>query len=389
MAFQRQPAATRGFERAEYVARLASVQAGMQASDIDVLLLNTEPEVRYFSGFTTQFWQSPTRPWYLLVPRQGELIAVIPAIGEMLMKQTWVGDIRCWSSPDPIDDGVTLLADALQGCTSKSARIGILKGTETSLRMPLNDYETLLKLTRGCEYVDATSLVQSLRQVKSPAEIEKIRTSALAASHAFSQVPDILHTGMAERQIFQTFKHSCLNAGVDDVSYLVGAARADGYDDIIAPPSDRTICDGDVLILDTGCVYDGYFCDFDRNFAFTGVDGKTADAYKRVHESIDEALLMVKSGVTCAELCETMNRILGSSDNMVGRMGHGLGMQLTESPSITSFDETVLCDGMVMTLEPGLAYGDGKVMVHEENLVVRDNGYELLSIRAAAEIPII
>ncbi len=389
MTFQELPAAARGFERSEFVTRLVNVQAGLKAKDIDVLLLNTEPEVRYFSGFTTQFWQSPTRPWYLLIPQQGELIAVIPAIGEPLMKQTWVNDIRCWSSPDPVDDGVTLLADALQACASKSARIGMLKGTETSLRMPLNDYETLLQLTSGCEYVDATDLVQSLRQVKSAAEIEKIRTAAMAASHAFHQVPDILHTGMTERQIFQTFKHSCLNAGGDDVSYLVGAARPDGYDDIIAPPSDRTICDGDVLILDTGCVYDGYFCDFDRNFAFTRVDTKTADAYKRTHESIDAALLMIKSGITCAELCETMNQVLGSSDNMVGRMGHGLGMQLTESPSITRHDETVLRDGMVMTLEPGLAYGDGKVMVHEENLVVRDNGYELLSIRAAAEIPII
>ena len=64
-------------------------------------------------------------------------------------------------------------------------------------------------------------------------------------------------------------------------------------------------------------------------------------------------------------------------------------MQLTETPSITQMDQTVLRDGMVMTLEPCLNYGDGKVMVHEENLVVRDDGYELLSHRASAEILII
>ena len=381
--------ANRGFERTEFEARLAAVQAGMLSKDFDALLLTTEPEVRYFTGFTTQFWQSPTRPWYVIVPQQGELIAVIPAIGEPLMQRTWVRDIRCWSSPDPDDDGVSLLASTILECIAGSARVGLLMGPETLLRMPLNDYAALQSKTPMCEFVDATALVYSLRQIKSDAEIEKIRSAAVAASVAFEQLPQQVRTGDTERHIFQTFKHSCLDAGVDDVSYLVGVTSPSGYDDIIAPATDRVTQSGDVLILDTGCIVDGYFCDFDRNYAFSTVDDKTADAYKRTHESIDAALSMIKSGVTCAELYASMNKVLGNESNMVGRMGHGLGMQLTETPSITQTDQTVLRDGMVMTLEPCLNYGDGKVMVHEENLVVRDDGYELLSHRASAEILII
>ena len=75
--------------------------------------------------------------------------------------------------------------------------------------------------------------------------------------------------------------------------------------------------------------------------------------------------------------------------NNVGRLGHGLGMQLTESPSITSFDHTEMKPGMVMTLEPGLPYGNGKIMVHEENIVIRAHGAELLTTRTSAEISII
>ena len=70
-------------------------------------------------------------------------------------------------------------------------------------------------------------------------------------------------------------------------------------------------------------------------------------------------------------------------------MGHGLGMQVTEWPSHTSSDDTVIEENMVLTLEPGLMWAPGKAMVHEENLVVRANGAELLSHRAAPELSII
>ena len=70
-------------------------------------------------------------------------------------------------------------------------------------------------------------------------------------------------------------------------------------------------------------------------------------------------------------------------------MGHGLGMQLTEWPSNTPTDGTVLEPGVVLTLEPGMEFAPGKQMVHEENIVIRDDGAEWLSRRAPDEMPII
>ena len=80
---------------------------------------------------------------------------------------------------------------------------------------------------------------------------------------------------------------------------------------------------------------------------------------------------------------------LDDSGGDIGRLGHGLGMQLTEQPSHAAFDTTVLEDGMVLTLEPSLGYGAGLMMVHEENIVVRDSGVELLTKRAAPDLPIL
>ena len=97
----------RGFPDAEFQGRVAKAQHLMGQRGLDALLLTCETDVRYFTGYLTRFWESPTRPWFLVVPASGAPVAVIPSIGAALMAQTWVRDIRTWSSPDLQDDGIT------------------------------------------------------------------------------------------------------------------------------------------------------------------------------------------------------------------------------------------------------------------------------------------
>ena len=68
----------RGFEIAEFTSRCSKAQLAMAASDIGALLLTSEADIRYFTGFMTQFWQSPTRPWFVLIPASGKPVAIIP-----------------------------------------------------------------------------------------------------------------------------------------------------------------------------------------------------------------------------------------------------------------------------------------------------------------------
>ncbi|MEZ5876760.1 MAG: aminopeptidase P family N-terminal domain-containing protein [Tepidamorphaceae bacterium] len=71
----------RGFPQAEFAQRTERAQALMAQADLDALLLTTEAEIRYFTGYLTRFWESPTRPWFLIVPAFGKPAAVIPGIG--------------------------------------------------------------------------------------------------------------------------------------------------------------------------------------------------------------------------------------------------------------------------------------------------------------------
>jgi Xaa-Pro dipeptidase len=173
---------------------------------------------------------------------------------------------------------------------------------------------------------------------------------------------------------------------------LVGSAGTGGYVDVISPPPSRPLQLGDVLMMDTGCVWDGYFCDFDRNWAIGHADDGAKRAYDVLWRATQAGLAAAKPGNTCRDLFVAMSGIIAELDDSggdIGRLGHGLGMQLTEQPSHAAFDNTVLQDGMVLTLEPSLSYGNGLMMVHEENIVVRDTGVELLTKRAAPDLPIL
>lgn len=381
----------RGFPVSEFEARLAKAQSLMQAEGLAAMLLNTEPEVRYFSGFLSQFWQSPTRPWFMVIPATGKPIAVIPEIGRACMSNTWIEDIRTWDAPNPNDDGVSLLADTLSEVAGSNGAIGVMKGAESHIRMPMADYEKLIALLSRNPIHDCNELVRGLRVVKSELEIDKIRYTAQAASRAFLRVPEFVSIGMSDRETFQAMKHELLNEGVDDVSYLVSGSGQEGYGDIISPPSQRKLQSGDVVILDTGCIWDGYFCDFDRNYSIGKPLKKVADAHRIIWDATEAGLEICKPGSTCAELFQTMNKAMGLGDDAgsVGRLGHGLGMQLTEHPSHAAFDQTILQEGMVLTLEPGYEFAPGKMMVHEENIVVRADGAELLSTRISREIVVI
>jgi len=382
----------RGFPVAEFEARLSRAQSLMSAQDLDGILLMTEPEVRYFSGFHTLFWQSPTRPWFLFLPSNGKPIAIIPEIGAALMRETWVDDIRTWSAPSPADDGISLLLELLTPLSNQGGRLGVMKGHETNLRMPLSDYEKLMSSLPGINLVDSTQLVRSLRMVKSEAEIEKIAHICGIASNAFDRANDIFYKGQPFAEVCRAFRMECLAQGADDVPYLAGGADHGGYRDIISPPSERPLQSGDILMLDTGATFDGYYCDFDRNFAIERDDELSRRAHDTLWRATEAGLEAARPGNTCRQLFQAMSNVIAEMDcpeGDVGRMGHGLGMQLTEQPSHAVFDETILEENMVITLEPSLGYGDGQIMVHEENIVVQNGAPRLLSRRAPQQLSII
>ena len=376
------------FPASEFRARVSVLQKRMAASGLDALILTTAADVFYVTGFLTRFWESPARPWFVVVPAQGDPIAVIPSIGAELMGKTWLADIRTWTSPDLADDGVSLLVQTLSEVVPQSGRIGTPMGHETSLRMPLGDYARVQAALGGRQFVDATDVVQRTREVKSEAEIDRIRDACAVADRAFTRVPEIAGAGVPLDQVFRDFQRLLLQEGADWVPYLAGGAGQGGYGDVISPADATPLKNGDILMLDTGAVKAGYFCDFDRNWAIGHADDAAKQAYETLYAATDAGLAAAKPGATASDVYHAMATVLGGETD-AGRIGHGLGLNLTEWPSLIATDHTELRAGMVLTLEPGLDIAPGRLMVFEENIVVRAHGAEFLSTRAAPNLPVI
>jgi len=385
-------APARGFPLAEFEARAERARALMTGAELDALFVTSEQHVRWFTGFDSQFWASPTRPWFVIVPREGGLIAVIPEIGGPVMAKTWVDDIRTWPAPVPEDDGVSLVCDALSSLPRQFGRIGAEMGPEMVLRMPAADFLRIGETIAPLEFADGTPVLRRLRGVKSPAEIDRIRHVCQLTSEAFLALPGKLSAGMTEWEACREMRIEVLRRGADSSPYMMGVAGPGGYDNIIMGPRDRAIEAGDILIIDTGTTFDGYFCDFDRNFAFGPPTEEVRRAYDTVYRATDAGIAAARPGATTTDLWRVMTAVLdpyGAVANNVGRLGHGLGLQLTEGPSNKPGDDTVLRPGMVMTMEPGMEFAPGKMMVHEENVVITEDGCELLTKRAPPEMAVV
>ena len=382
----------RGFTVNEYENRLESIQKLMFEAKMDAILLTTQVDIEYYTGFKSQFFQSPTRPWYVLIPSSGKPKAIIPTIGESGMRATWIDDIQTWTSPNPEDDGVSILLSTIKSLMVNHKSLGVPKTLESTLRMPLEDYETLVNKLPGIEIKDANKIMRRVRFIKSEAEIEKIRHICRITSQGFIDLEGFLRVGESEQENCRRFKQHLLKLGVDDSPYIVSGSGQEGYGSIIMGPTDKIIEEGDLFIIDTGSVFDSYYCDFDRNYAFGSISEKAKKAYRVTYEATEAGFKAAQVGNTTSDIFNAMNNVLqkgGALGNTVGRLGHGLGMQLTEWPSNTASDNTVLEPGVVLTLEPGMAFLPGKEMVHEENIVITEDGPEWLSIRAAEELPII
>ena len=377
------------FPPEEFDRRCAALQAGMARQGLDALLLTSAADIFYVTGFLTRFWESPARPWFLVLPASGAPTAVIPEIGRYLMSHCRIGEIRGWSAPDPQDDGVFLLTETLSDLVPQTGSIGLPMGLETSLRMPLGDYQRVVTALAPRRFVDATDVVQRVREIKSEGEITKIRQICQIADRAFDRVPEVVARAPMLDAVFRGFQAALLEEGADWVSYTAGGAGQGGYGDVISPAGAVPLTPGDILMLDTGAVKDGYFCDFDRNYAIGPASEAARRAHAALYEVTDAALSQLRPGMLACDVHHLLTQGLTALGATAGggRLGHGLGVTLTEWPSFTDRDQTVLRENMVLTLEPAVEIAEGKILVHEENIVLRAEGPELLSRRCPADLP--
>ena len=381
----------RGFAKEEFEQRLIRAQKIMKSYKLDGLLLTSPQNIRYFTGYDSQFWESPTRPWFVVVPSSGKPIGIVPEIGESEFKKTWLDDIKSWPSPRPDDEGISLVKSTLDDLQKIYGQIGAEFGKEMAIRMPVRDLLKLKEIIKTY-IVDGSDAIWDMRMIKTNNEIERIKFICSIASDAYNSLPAKLAIGDTERAAVNKLKIDILNRGADNVPFMPGISGPGGVSQIVCGPSDRILENGDILFIDTGSTFDGYFCDFDRNFAFGSVSSDVERVNEVLWQATEAGIKAAVPGATTLDVFNAMNKIIedgGAIGNNVGRLGHGLGLQLTEPPSHRPEEKTIIKENMVLTIEPGMEYEKDKMLVHEENIVIHKDSAELITKRAPREIPII
>ena len=381
----------KGFADEEFENRTLRAQEIMHEYQLDGILLTTPQNIRYFTGYDSQFWESPTRPWFVIVPLSGKPIAIVPEIGESEFKKTWLDEIKTWPSPRPEDEGVSLLKSNLENVKKTFGQIGLELGSEMALRMPISDFLKLKEVV-GTNLVDGSNAIWDMRMIKTNEELKKIKFVCSIASDAYNVLPSTLSIGNTEREAVHKLKIDILNRGADSVPFMPGISGQGGVSQIVCGPTDRILDDGDILFIDTGSTFDGYFCDFDRNYAFGRVASDVEKVYQILWQATEIGIKTAIPGATTNDIFNAMNKVIqdgGTIGNNVGRLGHGLGLQLTEPPSHRLGEKTVIKENMVLTIEPAMEYAPGKMIVHEENIIIQQDGAELITKRAPKEIPVI
>lgn len=368
------------FPRAEYEARARALETALARAGLDALLVTWHTNLAYYTGYRPVAATSMmTRPCAaLLSPGRPPALWVHTFVADDARASAWFDDVRTYAGLTglPVDEV------AAEARARGVRRVGAELGAEQRLGMPLADFTTLREKLPAVEWQDASRLIWAQRARKSAAELDCLRRAGQATARAYETVLPTVAAGMTEREVGRRLQQALLEAGGDEVGFLMMTSGPGHYGRISGRPTDRRLERGDLVWIDMGARVNGYWADFSR----AAVIGGATDRQRRLQELVRAATARgverAGPGVAVGEIvraCEDEMRRRGESITFAaGRVGHGLGLNLTEFPHVALYDDTVLEPGMAITVEPGLVEDCGTFHV-EENLIVTETGVEVTS----------
>lgn len=240
----------------------------------------------------------------------------------------------------------------------------------------------LYKSKVQCELLPMEGIVEKIRVIKDESELQLIKKAAEIADKAFEHMLKFIKTGMTEREIGLELEFHMKKLGATDLSFPSIVASGVRSSLPHGEATDKVVNKGEFLTLDYGCVYEGYCSDMTRTVVIGEPSEKMIEVYNTVLEAQERALKAYRPGASAIDVDETARgyiREKGYGDYFGHGLGHGVGREIHEAPSVGYRSTEKLKTGMVVTDEPGIYIpGFGGVRV-EDLLVITENGSEVLS----------
>lgn len=353
----------------ERAARIAHAQKLMAEAKpaFDAIFIAPGTALYYFTG--VHWWPSERLLGFFIL-RSGDPLVVCAAFEEGRLREQlhFPADIRVWQE----DESPTqLAARSLADRGLRTGRIGVEEFAQFTF------FDHLRQAAPAFEYTSADPVTIACRGVKSDHELELMRLACGATCDVFRAVFASLQPGMSQAQIGNLVEAGHAKMGLrGDALVLIGASAALPHGSI----KPQTLREGDVILIDGGCILEGYHSDVTR----TGVFGKPSEKVRQVYEIVrraqDAALDAARSGRLSGTVDDAARAVITDAGYGPGykffahRLGHGIGLDEHEHPYLVRGSKTVLAPGMTFSNEPGI-YIPGEFGLRcEDDMVITESG---------------
>ncbi|AJS59737.1 M24 family metallopeptidase [Paenibacillus sp. IHBB 10380] len=349
--------------------RLTQLDSTMQQQGLDSLLITDPKHVYYLTGFASDPHE---RFLGLTLTRGEEPVLIVPALDEEAAHAA--SSVQHIVSHTDTDNPYLLLQQHLKGSIHS---LGIEKDQLTVAK-----FELLQRFLQVQSYQDVGPLLRDIRVLKTPEELVRMK-------HAIHLIEEVLRQGLTQVKVGVTEIEL-----VAELEYLMKKLGADGpsfQTMVLSGPNTalphgsagtRKIQDGDLLMFDMGVFANGYASDITRTFAIGDISQELTTIYNTVLEANLQGIQAIKPGVTLASIDQAARNVInlaGYGPQFMHRLGHGLGMDVHEYPSVHGSNQDLVQAGMVFTVEPGVyVSGLGGVRI-EDDIVVTKEGVEVLT----------
>lgn len=355
-------------------ARLDKLNASLRTSDLDAVILNPGPTLKYLTGLGFHLME---RPVVLFFAKDREPAIVLPEL-ELQKVASLPYKLQVFPYPENPSEWDAAFRKAVQALGLGGKRIGV---EPRNLR--LLEFRYVKDGAPEADFPDASEVLGGLRLRKDQAEVEAMRNAVRIAQSALEATQPLIKIGMTERELSSELVTQLLKHGSEpEMPFSPIVSGGPNSANPHASPTGRKLQAGDLLVIDWGATHEGYISDLTRTFAVGEVD----EEYRKIHKIVQEAnaagRAAARPGVPCADVDRAAREVIetsGYGKYFTHRTGHGIGMEGHEEPYMRGDNMQILEPGMAFTVEPGI-YLPGRNGVRiEDNVVITETGAESLS----------
>jgi Xaa-Pro dipeptidase len=345
---------------------LQDLRGWLTRHNLDAVYVTKPVSIAYLTGFSTE----PFERLMALAVRPDRATLIVPALElENASRHADQAEVVSWRDGE---DAYAHVRSALEGCIE----IGVEKE-----HLTVHAAELLVARTAAREMVDVSPEIRRLRRIKNRSEVEKLARAASITDAATEVVLDSLRAGQTELEVAMMIAAAIgEHGGTLSFDSLVQSGPNSALSHL--HPTGRKLAEGDLVLLDFGAAFDAYRADTTR----MAVIGEPSARHKEIHSLVlaahDAAIAAVRAGTTTGAVDSAARQVIdaaGMGDHFFHRVGHGVGLEVHEDPSLDPGSATVLEAGMTFTIEPGVYIpGWGGVRI-EDDVVVERSGCRVLT----------